>query len=248
MCGVMKVGVYIDGYNLYYGGRQRCGRGQPGWRWLDLRGLVTDLVTAQRGWAGASVDRIVYCTARVDAVTSPSAHADQDVYLKALAKSGSVDHIEYGNYVARVKPAMLATKDPVTKKPVMVQSAWPVMVRDSAGTASPNAQFMVSYLHLEEKGSDVNVAAHLLTDVLTGQVDAAVVVSNDSDLKFPVKSMRHRVPVGMVNPRGTQFAGDLAGHPVDGVGNHWWRRLGPGDYTSHQMSDPVAGYTKPAGW
>jgi hypothetical protein len=28
----MRVGVYIDGYNLYSGGR-----GTGGWRWLDLR-------------------------------------------------------------------------------------------------------------------------------------------------------------------------------------------------------------------
>jgi hypothetical protein len=32
----------------------------------------------------------------------------------------------------------------------------------------------------------INVAAHLLVDVLAGVVDAAVVVSNNSDLEFPV--------------------------------------------------------------
>ena len=32
----MKVGVYIDGLNLYYGGRATVGRSAPGWRWLDL--------------------------------------------------------------------------------------------------------------------------------------------------------------------------------------------------------------------
>ena len=40
MLGRMKVGVYVDGYNLYYGGRGICGRGVPGWRWLDLRSLA----------------------------------------------------------------------------------------------------------------------------------------------------------------------------------------------------------------
>ena len=34
---------------------------------------------------------------------------------------------------------------------------------------------MVSYANREEKGSDVNVAAHLLLDVLAGAVDGAVV-------------------------------------------------------------------------
>ena len=60
------------------------------------------------------------------------------------------------------------------------------MVQDANGNPVPDATFMISYANREEKGSDVNVAAHLLVDVLTGVVDAAVVVSNDSDLEFPV--------------------------------------------------------------
>jgi hypothetical protein len=45
----MRVGVYVDGYNLYYGGRSLCGRGRPGWRWLDLRALSARLVQSQSG-------------------------------------------------------------------------------------------------------------------------------------------------------------------------------------------------------
>jgi hypothetical protein len=44
---------------------------------------------------------------------------------------------------------------------------------------------MVSHVHREEKGSDVNVGAHLLLDILQGDVEAAIVVSNDSDLSVP---------------------------------------------------------------
>ena len=41
----MRVGVYIDGYNLYYGARGLMGgRGQAGWRWLDLRAMATRIV------------------------------------------------------------------------------------------------------------------------------------------------------------------------------------------------------------
>jgi hypothetical protein len=113
--------VYVDAFNLYYGARTLCGRGTPGWRWLDIRTLVGDLVAAQVGWAGSAVTRVVYCTARIDAVINPSGHADQDVYLKALLASGSVDYIEYGHYVSRVKQAVLATSDPRTKRPVIVR-------------------------------------------------------------------------------------------------------------------------------
>src|SRR5262249_8859362 len=221
----VRVGVYVDGYNLYYGARTLCGRGTKGWRWLDIRGLSTSLVAAQQGWAGASVTRVTYCTARVNAKTNPSGHADQDVYLKALKSAGAVDHIEYGYYVSNVKYGVLATKDPLTGEPVVATARWPVVVQDTKHGPVPDARFMVSYLHQEEKDSDVNLAAHLLLDVLTGRVDAAVVISNDSDLRFAVRHARTLVPVGTVKPGSGLHAGALRGQPLDGVGNHWWRRL-----------------------
>ena len=53
------------------------------------------------------------------------------------------------------------------------------------------------------------MASHLLVDVLSGDVDAAIVVSNDSDLKFPVRYARTRVPVGVINPSDDYTAGEL---------------------------------------
>ncbi|WP_256794496.1 NYN domain-containing protein [Terrabacter sp. Ter38] len=245
---VLRVGVYVDGYNLYYGGRHQLKKA-PGWRWLDIRALSEDLVSAQRGWTGAVVSRVVYCTARIDARLNPVGHSEQDVYLKALLATQSVDHVEYGKYVTGVQYRPLAVKSPTKRgTPVIVQAAWPVMVHSTLGTEVPGANFMVSTLKQEEKGTDVNVASHLLFDVLTGAVDAAVVISNDSDLKMPVHLARTAVPVGHVNPRGGLFAGDLKGSPGEGVGNHWWRVLGPTDYTSHQLADPAGTYTRPTGW
>jgi len=113
-------------------------------------------------------------------------------------------HIEYGHYVARVKYAPLAVKDS-KGRPVLVNPAWPVMVQDSANTAVTDAVFMVSYLYREEKGSDVNVASHLLLDVMRAAIDGAVVISNDSDLRFPIAEARQRVPVGLVNPSPTTW-------------------------------------------
>ena len=104
----MRIGVYVNGFNLYYGARGICGRGTPGWRWLDLRALATSLVGRHTRWSGARVHRIVYCTARIDGASNPSGQADQNVYLKALLAADSVNHIEYGAYVARVKTAPLA--------------------------------------------------------------------------------------------------------------------------------------------
>ena len=244
----MRVGVYIDAYNLYYGAKHQLGK-IPGWRWLDVRGLVSTVVGAQRSWPNAVIDRVVYCTAQIDSSFNPQGHQEQDVYLKALLASGSVDHIEYGKYVTGIRTRPLAVKGPRKgSAPVLVRSDWPVMVQSTLGVPVKNALFMVSTLHQEEKGTDVNVASHLLVDVLSGAVDAAVVVSNDSDLKLPVHLARDRVPVGHVNPAGGLFAGDLTGKPTDGVGRHWWRKLGPGDYQNHQLPDPAGGYLKPSAW
>ena len=107
---------------------------------------------------------------------------------------------------------------------------------------------MVSYAHREEKGSDVNVASHLLVDVLSGAVDAAIVVSNDSDLKFPIRYARTKVPIGLINPTDSATAGALRGEAGEGVGQHWWRTLTQDDFRSSQLPDPVQALTRPDGW
>lgn len=243
----MRVSVLVDAYNLYYAGRKLCGRGAAGWRWLDVRSLAAALVAEQSVlWPGARIERVVYCTARIKGAANPSGAADQDVYLKALLASGSVDHIEYGNYIAKVIKRPLATEDK-QHKPVIVRPDWPVTVQRN-GTSVPDATFMASVATYEEKGSDVNVAAHLLVDVLAGGFDAAVVISNDSDLRWPVQEARRRVPVGVVNPGSGYTAGHLSGVPTAGVGRHWWRTLRAADFAGHQLPDPVGRNRRPAGW
>jgi hypothetical protein len=241
----VRVGAYVDGFNLYYGGRSLCGRGTPGWRWLDIRKLLA----AHPHWPGATLDRIVYCTAVIDAATNPSGYHDQAIYLRALQAAKSVDLIEYGTYVARIKQAPLAVRaSPQNGRPDIVHPQWPIVVQDGQGNPVNDAVFMVSYAHREEKGSDVNVASHLLVDVLTDQVDAAIVVSNDSDLKFPIRYARTRVPVGVINPSDNFIAGALRGKPDDGVGNHWWRVLTADDFRAAQLPDPLDSLSRPPGW
>ena len=43
----MRVGVYIDGFNLYYGGISLMGDRAPGWRWLDMRAAWSAVAHAQ---------------------------------------------------------------------------------------------------------------------------------------------------------------------------------------------------------
>ncbi len=135
-----------------------------------------------------------------------------------------------------------------SRKPAVYTPEWPVKVKDSQGNNVHDAQFMVSYVHREEKGSDVNVGAHLLLDVLQQHVDAAVIVSNDSDLELPTREARKRLPLGTVNPGASPTAGKLKGLPTDGVGDHWWLRLDETTYKANQLPDPIGKLSKPMGW
>lgn len=50
----------------------------------------------------------------------------------------------------------------------------------------------VQVMKSEEKGSDVNLAAHLLVDAFDDDYEVAVVVSNDSDLAEPIRLVRQK--------------------------------------------------------
>lgn len=244
----MRVGVYIDGFNLYYGGRSlNGGKGQPGWRWLDVRALADALVARRNDWPGAQVTRVVYCTAPIDGTENASGAADQEVYLRALRAHGSVDVIEMGRYISKIVTAPLAVRDR-RGRPAVARPAWPVMVQDGNGQPLPNALFMASVVLREEKGSDVNVASHLLLDLLHQRIDAAVVISNDSDLEFPIKQARQLVPVGLVNPSRGYLAGALRGQANEGAGRHWWVQLTAADLIAAQLPTQIGPLTRPTGW
>lgn len=244
----VKVGIYIDGYNLYYGGRGLVGGpGTADWKWLDLRRLAQADLDAHSGWSDPIAERVVYCTARASGAGDQSRAADQDVYLRALVAHRSVDVIEFGAYVSRVATAPLATRDR-KGRPVLTRPTWPITVQSERGEPQPNSRFMASIARREEKGSDVNVAAHLLVDVLEGRVDAVVVISNDSDLALPIRQARARVPVGLINPTKSYPAGALNGNPHEGVGGHWWYQLSVEDLRSAQLPDTLGQLRKPTGW
>lgn len=244
----MRVGVYVDAFNLYYGGRAHFGPGAPGWRWLDLRALATKLVISSLDtWPRARVSRVLYCTARINSHDNLMGARDQEMYLKALVAASSVDHIEFGHYQSKVKIRPLATPDS-KGRPVLVRPGLPLLIKDGAGAPEPAATFMASVADREEKGSDVNVATHLMLDVLRGDVKAAIVISNDSDLALPIRECRRLVPVGVVNPGTSATAGALRGDRGDGVARHWWYRLTQADFLLHQLPGEIGGYRRPADW
>ena len=160
----MKINVYVDGFNLYYGSLRRTPH-----RWLDLSTVCRLLFPSD------TINRIKYFSARVSARPSdPDQPIRQSTYWRALETIPNLEIIE-GSFLAKL---------------VMM----PV--------ANTNPQQYVRVIKTEEKGSDVNLAAHLLNDAHKGDFELAVLVTNDSDLLEPIKIVRHELnlPVGLVNP------------------------------------------------
>lgn len=213
------MGAYIDGFN-------------PGGG-LDVRALVERV--AARRWIGRTprVSSVVYCTARISG-PAEAAHK-QDAYLQALRLCGSVDHIEEGHFVERYAEYPRATRD---------SRGRPELVSTPGGRLD-----MVGVPRREEKGSDVNIASHLLRDALLGYVDAAIVVSNDSDLALPVRMLRERgLPLGTVNPRPGRpsVVTDLL--PAAGCHGSWYDQLRFDDYRQCQLPPVCGEVRRPPRW
>ncbi len=61
----------------------------------------------------------------------------------------------------------------------------------------------VDGFRVEERGSDVNLTAHLLSDLMLGCFDAAIVVTGNPDLALPIRLARQfaGLPIGVLNPQ-----------------------------------------------
>lgn len=68
---------------------------------------------------------------------------------------------------------------------------------------APAGSGYVRVIKTEEKGSDVNLATHLLLDGFHNVYELAVVVSNDSDLVLPIRVVSEQFDkrVGLLNPQ-----------------------------------------------
>lgn len=129
-----------------------------------------------------NIVKIRYFTARVSARPDDPQQADrQDAYLRALATLPLLE-IQYGHFVQRKMRLPLAHP-------------------------SASRHRTVEVVRTEEKGSDVNLATYLLRDAFIGHCEAAVVVSNDSDLREAVRVARAEagISVGIVNPHPAKY-------------------------------------------
>lgn len=121
--------------------------------------------------------RIKYFTAEIHSrADDPDAPTRQRIYLRALKTVPNLE-IVLGHFRSGTVSLPLA---------------------DNRGDRCQFARV----LRYEEKGSDVNLAAHLVHDAHQGVFDTAAVVSNDSDLGEALRIVREALgrPVGLLNP------------------------------------------------
>ena len=126
---------------------------------------------------GHRIDRVKYFTARVSTRSDdPDKPTRQQIYLRALRTLPDLEII-YGSFLSHDAPMPLAEP-------------------------APGGPRFAKVIKTEEKGSDVNIAAHLIHDVHQGLFDAAVLITNDSDLTEPIKIVRRELglQVGILNP------------------------------------------------
>jgi hypothetical protein len=169
-----RVSVYIDGFNLYYGSVK-----DTPYRWLDPYALACNLMPVDR------VTAVHYFTARVKPTPrDPSVHQRQGIYLRALATLPNV-HVREGFFLLK------ASRQP------KVQPLNPANPK-VPNPANPTVEIWLN----EEKGSDVNLATQLLLDAFDDNFDLAVVISNDSDLAWPILKVRQKFKknVGVYKP------------------------------------------------
>ena len=125
-----------------------------------------------------TIASIKYFTARVQPRPGdPDQPTRQLIYLRALQTLPNTQ-IVFGHYLSHV---------------VWMPLAFP----------QENEKPFVQVMKTEEKGSDVNLATHLLVDAFDDAFDCAVIVSGDSDLRAPVQIVANRFhkTVGVLNPQ-----------------------------------------------
>jgi uncharacterized LabA/DUF88 family protein len=187
------------------------------YKWLDVSKLCRFLLPRD-----LELRRIKYFTARVtDLPGKPGAPTRQNMYLRALATLPNVE-VVFGHFLSH--PVMMPLADP------------------PAGGSR-----FVRVLRTEEKGSDVNLASHLLLDAFTRSCSAALLISNDSDLLAPIQIARHHFGLRIILATPRNRPSETLRREADSL-----RQIRQGVLKASQfpdtLTDAVGTFHKPEGW
>lgn len=167
------------------------------------------------------ITKIKYFTANVQSTSSnPNVHVRQQTYLSAIQAHCPLVEIYYGHYLRHRK-----VMENVNPPPARV-TVW----------------------NNEEKGSDVNLALHVLNDAWLNSYDCAVIVSNDSDLAESLHFVKsqHKKTIGLITPGAPmrKTSKQLQNHA------DFMRPLRPQALANSQLPTTIPGtsITKPQNW
>ena len=167
------------------------------------------------------VVEIKYFTATVSGIFDPNQPTRQKTYIRALQKYIPQLSVYYGHFLSH---PVNAPNAPLTSPPTFAR-----------------------VIKTEEKGSDVNLAVHVLNDAWLDKYDCAVIISNDSDLAEPLRLIKsqNRKKIGLISPL-------IQGHPSRELQKHadFVKRIRKGVLKISQLPDPIPGTTihKPGLW
>ncbi|MHB0968836.1 MAG: NYN domain-containing protein [Thermoanaerobaculia bacterium] len=185
--------------------------------WLDLNALA-NLYLPQY-----DVRVIKYFTAIVDpSPWDPDQQARQLTYIRALGTLPNVE-IYRGSFLTRPKNAPCAEN-------------W------NKGVYKP-----LQVIKTEEKGSDVNLATHLLCDGFRDRFDIAAVISSDTDLEEPLRVVKEELNKGVVLLHPSKYASRNLAKYATAI-----RRIRAGALRHAQfpdeLTDATGSFRKPPSW
>ena len=153
-------------------------------KWLDLPVLFKTILQPHH-----EIQLVKYFTARIKSTRSdPSKSQRQDTYLHALREYRPSVEVHLGHFLSH--------------------QVWLPLAHPT------RAQKKASVIKTEEKGSDVNLAVHLLNDAWQDSCDCAVVVTNDSDIAEAMRLVKQHsaVRIGLVTPGKRRTSTQLEDH------------------------------------
>jgi uncharacterized LabA/DUF88 family protein len=185
--------------------------------WLNLSALAS-LYLPQY-----DVRQIKYFTAIVNPNPwDPDQQVRQLTYLRALGTLPNV-HVYRGSFLT------------VPKKAPCAQN-W-----------ARGVYKLLEIIKTEEKGSDVNLATHLLCDAFRDNFDVAAVISNDTDLEEPIRVVKEELGKGVILLHPSKYASGKLGMYATTV-----RRIRLGALHASlfpdELTDSVGTFRKPASW
>ena len=212
----MRTYIYIDGFNFYYGAVK-----DTPYKWLNFKKLFEYLLDSSH-----QILSIKYFTAMVTGKIDPDQPIRQKTYIRALKKYVPEISVYYGKFLSHN---------------VFKPLAYPI----NKNLFGKDIKF-VKVIKTEEKGSDVNLAVHLLNDAWLNLHDCAVIVSNDRDLSESLKLVKeqHKKKIGLITPGKTHPSRELLKY------SDFTKRVRKGVLAVSQLPDPIPGTTihKPAVW